>query len=58
MVLGRLVNEVAGSITGLTLSVSTIILEIIGGSSRCHGVGSVVGGEAGKNARNEASAGV
>lgn len=31
------------------LSVSTTILEIIGGSPKCHGLESLVGGEAGEN---------
>lgn len=38
------------------LSVSTIILEIIGGSPRCHGLESLAGGEAGTNPHNEISA--
>lgn len=38
------------------LSVSTIILKIIGGSPRCHGLESLAGGEAGTNPHNEVSA--
>lgn len=38
------------------LRVCTIILEIIGSSLWCHGLESLVGGEAGKNPRNEVSA--
>lgn len=38
------------------LSVSTIILEIIGSSPWCHSLESLASGEAGKNPRNEVSA--